>query len=90
MLNLRELEKLDAEWTVNILRSHIGLDTDYASLAAPLPRMRELQSQLGAALPMARGPAAQRAYEDVVRALHEKAALVDAVQDAERRCCARR
>lgn len=77
MLNLRELEKLDAEWTVNILRSHIGLDADYTSLAAPLPRMRELQAQLSSALPMARGPEAERAYGEVARALHEKTALVD-------------
>ncbi|NML60237.1 diguanylate cyclase [Massilia sp. RP-1-19] len=77
MLNLRELEKLDAEWTVNILRSHIGLDTDYVSLAAPLPRMRELLAQLSSALPMARGPRAERAYGEVARALHEKTALVE-------------
>ena len=77
MLNLRELEKLDAEWTVNILRSHIGLDTDYAPLSAPLPRMRQLQAQLSSALPMAPGPEAERAYAEVARALHEKTALVD-------------
>lgn len=76
-LNLRELEKLDAEWTVNILRSHIGLDTDYASLAAPLPRMRELQARIASALPMARGPEADRAYGEIARALHEKTALVE-------------
>lgn len=86
MLNLRELEKLDAEWTVDLLRSHIG-HTDYASLAAPLPRMRELQSQVEAALPMAPGPDAERAYGEVARALQEKAALVEQfkVQNAELR-----
>lgn len=77
MLNLRELEKLDAEWTVNILRSHIGLDTDYASLTAPLPRMRALQAQVVSALPMALTTEAERAYAEVARALHEKTALVE-------------
>jgi diguanylate cyclase (GGDEF)-like protein len=78
MLNLRELEKLDAEWTVNLLRSQVELSRDYAPLAAPLPRMRELQARLADALPMAGDePEAKRAYEAVVRGLDEKAMLVE-------------
>jgi diguanylate cyclase (GGDEF)-like protein len=77
MLNLRELEKLDAEWNVNILRSHIGLNPDYDPLTAPLPRMRELQARLAAALPMAKGPDAARAYRDLERAFTEKEELVE-------------
>ena len=57
MLNLRELEKLDAQWNVNILRSHIGLNPDYDPLSAPLPRMHQLQESLGRApCPAPRAP----------------------------------
>jgi diguanylate cyclase len=77
MLNLRELEKLDAQWNVNILRSHIGLNPDYDPLSAPLPRMHQLQASLGDALAMARGPDAGAAYQDMVAALAEKEQLVE-------------
>ena len=77
MLNLRELEKLDAQWNVNILRSHIGLNPDYDPLTAPLPRMRQLQANLGASLSMARGPDAAVTYGEMVRAMAQKQDLVE-------------
>lgn len=77
MLNLRELEKLDSEWNVNILRSHIGLSTNYDPLSAPLPRMRQLQLRLAAALPMTGNPKAEDALEEVRRALVKKEELVE-------------
>ncbi|RJG14737.1 DAHL domain-containing protein [Massilia cavernae] len=77
MLTLRELEKLDAEWTVNILRLHVGLNPDYASLSAPLPRMRELQQQLAEALPLSPGPETRTAYTDMARRLRDKATLAE-------------
>ncbi len=77
MLNLRELEKLDAGWNVDILRSHIGLNPDYDPLTAPLARMHQLQRQIGAALPMARGGEATGVYRQMVRALGEKEDLVE-------------
>ena len=77
MLNLRELEKLDAQWNVNILRSHIGLNPDYDPLSAALPRMHQLQARLGASLSMARGPEAATAYAGVVAALRDKEDLVE-------------
>ena len=76
-LKLRELEKLDAQWNVNILRSHIGLDADYDALSAPLPRMYQLRGDLQVALPMTRGAGAADAYQAVLRALLEKEALVE-------------
>ena len=77
MLNLRELEKLDAEWNANILRSRLGLDTGYQLLAAPLPRMHQLQGGLHHALAMTRGPAAPQAFEQLSAALREKERLVE-------------
>jgi len=77
MVDLRELEKLDAEWNVNILRSHIGLNADYDPLSAPLPRMHRLRERVGAALGMTRGPQAREAYRALVRAMQEKEDLVE-------------
>ncbi|MDB5934630.1 MAG: hypothetical protein JWQ01_1974 [Massilia sp.] len=76
-LNLHELEKVDAEWNVNILRARIGLDDGYQALAAPLPRVRQLSSSLRDALSMTRGPAAPQAYQQLSAALEEKARLVE-------------
>ena len=77
ILDLRELEKLDAEWDVNILRSHIGLNPDYDPLTAPLPRMQQLRGALAAGLVLTRGPAAGVAYRDLERAMREKEELVE-------------
>ncbi|MGZ8289439.1 MAG: DAHL domain-containing protein [Telluria sp.] len=77
MLNLRELEKLDAEWTVNVLRLHIGLNPDYSSLSAPLPRMRAVQDRLADALPLAPGAETKAAYRDMERKLRDKASLAE-------------
>jgi diguanylate cyclase (GGDEF)-like protein len=74
MLNLRELEKLDAEWNANILRAHIGQARADARLTASLPRMHELLARIGTALPMA--PGAREAYAQLARALHDKEQLV--------------
>jgi diguanylate cyclase (GGDEF)-like protein len=77
ILKLRELEKLDAEWNVNILRSHIGINPDYDPLTAPLARMQQLRGDLAGALVLARGPEAGAAYGDMARAMHEKEDLVE-------------
>ena len=75
MLDLREFEKRDAEWNVNILRSHIGANPDYDPLGASLPRMHLLLERLGRALPDA--PAAHEAHAALGRALKEKEELVE-------------
>jgi diguanylate cyclase (GGDEF)-like protein len=76
MLNLRELEKLDAEWNANILRARIGLAAADERLTSQLPRMHELQGYLGEALPLARGPGARVAYQQLIEAMHAKEELV--------------
>ena len=77
MLGLRELEKLDAGWNVDMLRSHIGLNPDYDPLSAPLPRMHQLQNQVRAALPLARSAEANAVFQQMALALQEKEALVE-------------
>ncbi|MDB5963248.1 MAG: hypothetical protein JWP59_4542 [Massilia sp.] len=76
MLNLRELEKLDAEWNANILRSRIGLDTGARALDSTLPRMQQLERSLGQSLSMTRDPATGRAFTRVQAAIEEKEKLV--------------
>jgi diguanylate cyclase (GGDEF)-like protein len=76
MLNLRELETLDAEWNANILRAHIGQGMADERLTSLLPRMHELQRYLGDALPMTRGPRARAAYEHMIQAMRAKEQLV--------------
>ena len=77
MLDLREFEKLDAEWNVNVLRSHIGANRDYDPLSASLPRMRVLIERLGQALPASHAQPAQAAYANLAAALREKEELVE-------------
>ncbi len=77
MLDLREFQKLDAEWNVDILRSHIGVNPDYDPLSAPLPRMHALLARLARALPTTEGPGAARAYRELARALADKEDLVE-------------
>jgi diguanylate cyclase (GGDEF)-like protein len=75
-LNLRELEKLDAEWNAGILRAHIGRGAVDQRLSAQLPRMHELMARLRAALPMTRSPAAGAAYVRLAASLGAKEQLV--------------
>lgn len=77
MLKLRELEKLDAQWDLNVLRSHIGLNADYDPLSAPLPRMARLRADLQLALTLPRTAAAMDIYQELLRAMDEKEALVE-------------
>jgi len=77
MLKLREFEKLDAEWNVNLLRSHIGINPDYDPLGASLPRMHVLLDELGKSLPASQQHAAQRAWRELDRALRTKEELVE-------------
>lgn len=76
MLNLRELEKLDAEWDANILRAHIGRAPGDPRLTTQLPRMHDLLARLGEALPLTQGAAAPAAYAQLQGALRAKEQLV--------------
>jgi diguanylate cyclase (GGDEF)-like protein len=76
MLDLREMGKLDAEWTADILRSRLGLSPDYEALDAAPGRMAALRQRLEGALVLAHGPQARLAYDELARALVAKEQLV--------------
>jgi len=76
MLNLRELEKLDAEWDANILRAHIGRPSPDPKLTVQLPRMHDLMARLGDALPHTTGSAPKSAYASLETAFRNKEMLV--------------
>ncbi|MFN0301533.1 MAG: DAHL domain-containing protein [Burkholderiales bacterium] len=43
---LRLLKQIDAEWNTDVLRSKMGLNTNYDPIASPLPIIHELESAL--------------------------------------------
>jgi diguanylate cyclase (GGDEF)-like protein len=75
MLNLRELEKLDAEWDANILRAHIGRAPAAAQLTTGLPRMRELLARLREAVPEDADAPVRAAYTQLGDAIGRKELL---------------
>ncbi|UVW28998.1 diguanylate cyclase [Massilia sp. H6] len=75
MLNLRELEKLDAEWDANILRAHIGRAPAAPQLTTGLPRMRDLIARVGDAVSEASSPAVHTAYTQLRDAVQRKEML---------------
>ncbi|SFB77725.1 diguanylate cyclase [Massilia yuzhufengensis] len=75
LLNLRELEKLDAEWDANILRAHIGRAPATAALTTQLPRMRELTTRLGEAVTATSGAPVRTAYSLLRDAMQRKELL---------------
>ncbi len=76
MLNLRELEKLDAEWDANILRAHTGRAATPLDLTSQVPRIHDLMARLGDTLPLTGDSAAQSAYAELQEALQGKEQLV--------------
>ena len=75
MLSLRELEKLDAEWDANILRSHIGRAPSAPQLTTGLPRMRALLARLGEVVREDGDPLMRGAYAQLSDALGRKELL---------------
>ena len=51
VLDLRELRQLDAEWNTSILKSRIGINSDYDPVTAPPRQLRTLEQRLGPTLP---------------------------------------
>jgi diguanylate cyclase (GGDEF)-like protein len=76
MLDIRELETLDAEWNANIMRARIGQGQADERLGSQLPRMHQLQGLLKEALPMTRGPGARIAYQQMIEAMDAKQLLI--------------
>ena len=76
MLNLREFEKLDAEWDANLLRAHTGRAAIRPDLSSQLPRMHLLMDRLIEAAPLTGSPAAGEACVQLREALRNKELLV--------------
>jgi len=76
LLNLREFEKLDAEWDANLLRAHTGRASIRPDLSSQLPRMRILMARLEEAAPLTGSRAATEACADLRTALRNKEMLV--------------
>jgi diguanylate cyclase (GGDEF)-like protein len=76
LLNLREFEKLDAEWDANLLRAHTGRASIRPDLSSQLPRMRILMARLEQAAPLTGSRAATQACADLRTALRNKEMLV--------------
>lgn len=77
VLDLRVLKQLDAEWNVNILKSRIGLNSDYDPVTAPLRHVRVLQERLAVALKVTRGKTPRVVLDKFNMAFAEKSDLVD-------------
>jgi diguanylate cyclase (GGDEF)-like protein len=76
LLNLREFEKLDAEWDANLLRAHTGRAAIRPDLSSQLPRMHLLMDRLDEAAPLAGSRAASDACAHLREALRNKEMLV--------------
>jgi diguanylate cyclase (GGDEF)-like protein len=77
MLDLRELERLDAQWDASILRAEVGPGRADTFLGAQLPRVHELLGRIGRARPLARDRAAAATYRKLVQALRAKEQLAE-------------
>lgn len=75
--DLRVLKQLNAEWNVNILKSRIGLDNNYDSLAAPYAAIQELDYDLQHALRITSGSLPAMALNRMQQAFSEKEELVE-------------
>jgi diguanylate cyclase (GGDEF)-like protein len=78
MLDLRELQRLDAQWDANILRAQVAQGAPDAPLTAVVvPRMHVLLARIGRAPTLARDPEAAATYRQLLQALRSKEQLVE-------------
>lgn len=77
MLDLRQLQRLDAQWDTSILRAEIGQSSADALLSAQLPRMQVLLASIGRAPMLAHDARASATYRQLVQALASKRHLVE-------------
>ena len=77
MLDLRQLQRLDAQWESSILRAEIGHGAGDTLLTAQLPRMQQLLGHIGRSNILAHEPAAMVTYRQLVQALATKQHLVE-------------
>ncbi|OWW18818.1 DAHL domain-containing protein [Noviherbaspirillum denitrificans] len=74
---LRELKQLDAEWNAAILKSRVGLHSNYDPVSTPMPAVRHLRERLVATVRMGQGSELQEALYAMEQAFEEKEDLVE-------------
>lgn len=74
---LRELRQLDAEWNANILRSRIGIHSNYDHVTMPLRYLRELEERLNDGLQIAPGGRQEAALSKLQETFLSKEELVE-------------
>ncbi|WP_338846152.1 DAHL domain-containing protein [Massilia sp. W12] len=77
LLALREMRELDAQWDVNILKSHTGLNHDYDPVTTPLRHMRETIKVLEEACRFSKTSAPRQELANLKAALEKKEKLVE-------------
>ncbi|HEX9173158.1 MAG TPA: diguanylate cyclase [Telluria sp.] len=77
MLDLRQLQRLDAQWDSSILRAEIGQGAGDTLLTAQLPRMQQLLGHIGRSDILAHDAAALATYRQLVQVLAAKQHLVE-------------
>jgi two-component system, NtrC family, sensor kinase len=70
--DLRELQALDAEWTVDSLRAKTGINREYAKGETPAERALESTEKLGAAVRGLSLPASTKAVEQLAAVVQQK------------------
>jgi signal transduction histidine kinase len=77
---LRQLKQLDARWELDVLKSKMGIETNYDSLVDPLVDLNQLREKLQtdmASRESARAGTLTRLSEDFHQAVEEKTRLIE-------------
>jgi diguanylate cyclase (GGDEF)-like protein len=74
---LRELKTLDAEWDANILKSHVGINSNYDPLTTPLRKAHALRARLLRSVEVTEGGTLETALHAMESAFVDKEELVE-------------
>ncbi len=74
---LRELKRLDAEWNADVLKSRVGINSNYDAITAPLQEVRELRERLIHGVQMVHGGALEAALYRMENAFVDKEEMVE-------------
>ncbi len=74
---LRELKQLDAEWNANVLKSRIGINSNYDPVTTLLQHLHALRARLRQGVDMAQGNALETASHQLEVAFASKEDLIE-------------
>lgn len=75
--DLRQLEALDAEWSLDVWRAKDGITSDYDTLSSPQEKLMKLLSEVNGDLSRIDDPALKKAQSDLKAMIDKKLALVE-------------